>query len=81
MAKCGHCNHVGTRLEEISPANGQYKMMAICCMACGSILGTTDYLNSGVLLKSAETERAKVKSTIDDIRHVVGQIADALRRR
>jgi len=81
MAKCGHCNHIGTRLEEISPMNGQYKMMAVCCLSCGAILGTTDYFNSGVLLKSAETERAKAKSAIDEIRHIVGQIADTLRRR
>ncbi len=81
MAKCGHCNHVGTKLEEISPAHGKFKMMAVCCSACGSILGTTDYLNTGALLKEAEVERSKIKSAITDIRHVVGQIADILKRR
>ena len=81
VAKCGHCGNVGTRLEEISPAQSQYKMMAVCCGSCSAILGVTDYFNTGTLLKNAEKERGKVETKIDQITHTVRQIADAVRRR
>jgi hypothetical protein len=81
MAKCGHCNQIGTKLTEISPTGGTYKMMAICCISCSSILGVTDYFNSGVLLKNAEKERADMKTTLGQILTLAKQMADSLRRR
>lgn len=81
MAKCGHCDHIGTRLEEISPAGGQYKMMAICCSSCSAILGVTNYLNTGVIAKGLEKSISGMKSDLDKISTIVRDIQNTLRRR
>ena len=81
MAKCGHCNSIGTRLEEISPAGGQYKMMAICCSSCGAILGVTNYFNSGVIVKGMEKTVDGMKLELDKVSTTVRDIQNTLRRR
>lgn len=81
MAKCGHCNNTGTKLTEISPSGGRYKMMAVCCSSCSAILGVTDYFNAGVLLKGLEQKVDSIKSELDDVTSTVDQIHSAMRRR
>jgi hypothetical protein len=81
MAKCGHCNSTGTRLEEISPAGGQYKMMAICCSSCSAILGVTNYFNTGVIAKGIEKTLTGIKSDLDKVSSTVRDIQNTLRRR
>lgn len=81
MAKCGHCNHFGTKLEEISPSGGRYKMMAVCCSGCSAILGVTDYLNSGTLIKGVEKKVDTLRSEVGFVKSAVDQISNLLRRR
>lgn len=81
MAKCGHCNHIGTKLTEISPSGGRYKMMAVCCSSCSAILGVTDYFNSGTLIQSVEKKVDTLRSEVGFVKSAANQILDLLRRR
>lgn len=81
MAKCGHCNHVGTKLSEISPSGGRYKMMAVCCSGCSAILGVTEYMNAGALIKGLDNKVEALGSEVGDIETTLQQIRALLTRR
>ncbi|MCJ8518999.1 hypothetical protein ABID21_001905 [Pseudorhizobium tarimense] len=56
-------------------------MMAICCSGCSAILGVTEYMNSGALLKQLEGKVQAVESQLGIIEMVIQQVKSILTRR
>lgn len=55
--KCPGCPEVGKyELVENTPKNAEYKLYLICCRACGTVVGTTDFYNAGVLARAIATK-------------------------
>jgi len=48
---CPKCGHAEFEMTEIIPKNSQFKMTAIHCSKCGSIVGTHAYENTGILIR------------------------------
>lgn len=80
LAKCGHCGHMGTKLHEIEPSGSAYKLQAVCCQSCNSILGVVDFFNVGTLLKNAEKEQKKLAAQAQSIDSRLAQIERLLKR-
>jgi len=66
VAKC-HCGNASTKLVEISPLDSKFKLQAICCTKCSSILGVTDFFDTHSAL-------IKLEKKIDAISEEVSQI-------
>lgn len=76
MAKCGHCNAVGTKIELIAPSGGNYKLAAVACVGCGAILGVTDFYNVGTLVKQQETKIARLTMQVDELLAKIRQLSN-----
>jgi len=48
--RCPKCDHTSFQMTEISPERSAFKLMAVHCSGCGTIVGTMDYYNIGTLL-------------------------------
>ena len=79
-AKCGHCGGTRTKLGNIEPEGAQFKQSAIVCSSCSAILGVSDYYDVGHLIKEQEKEIEKLNRKVDQMSHVLNQIADFLNR-
>lgn len=53
-SKCPKCDNAHFEVAENSPSKSKYKLMFIQCSKCGSVVGTMDYWNIGILLKELE---------------------------
>ena len=59
---------------EIEPAGSNFKLNAVCCTHCNSILGVMDYHNTGRQLQLVQKENGELKQALSllqrDIRDV-----------
>lgn len=81
MAKCGHCNNMGTRLEIIEPTTAAYKLGAVVCSSCSSILGVTEFQNNGALHAKADKKMDALKSQVSNLETQLRNILQILNRR
>jgi hypothetical protein len=81
LAKCGHCGGAFTKVVTLEPQGANYKQLAVCCSSCSSILGITEFYNTGVLVKNAEKEISALKAKVDRLQATVDQIHHAMRTR
>jgi uncharacterized Zn finger protein len=52
QSKCPHCQHEAFELVERDDVkDSKFKIMFIQCVACGTVVGTTDFFNVPSLLE------------------------------
>jgi excinuclease UvrABC ATPase subunit len=81
VGKCGHCGATGTKIVEIEPQDAAYKQIGICCVSCNSILGITDYFDTGTLLKKAELQANAMAMKVVALERKLDQVLHVLQRR
>lgn len=53
-SKCPSCDHHSFELQEVAPRSSRYKMYAIQCTNCGSVVSVMEYeSNNGLLYEQA----------------------------
>ena len=50
-SKCPTCESSRFEMVEMSPGGSRFKVMAVQCSSCGSVVGVTDFYNTASLLE------------------------------
>ena len=50
MPSCPKCDNHTFRMAEIEPLGSNFKLNAVVCAACGTIVGVLEYYNNGQLI-------------------------------
>ncbi|WP_291071942.1 hypothetical protein [Empedobacter sp. UBA5637] len=62
-SKCPNCSNTSFEMVEETPKGSNFKLMFVRCQSCKTVIGFTDYYNTGSLLhKLAE----KLRINLDD---------------
>lgn len=64
-SSCPKCGHHSFELKETKIRGAQYSMYFVQCSSCGSVINSTEYYDSGVLLKKQEEKLEHLEKLIN----------------
>jgi hypothetical protein len=50
LPKCPKCENSTFGIQTIEPIGARFKMIAVCCASCGTVVGVTEYSDVGTLV-------------------------------
>ena len=81
MSSCPTCKSHLFELKGIEPSGSRFKLNAVQCSACGTVVGILDYVNIGVEVGEVKDAVKRLKADVDSVKLDVQHIAQALSRR
>jgi len=75
MSSCPKCQGHTFDLVTAEPRGSNYKQNFIQCSQCGTVVGVTDFYDSGVQLRVQDQKIETIQSSLKKLERAVGQIA------